>query len=116
MQPSQAAETLDQFVSASLPLLTSLCQQLLSSGTFTVETGGMMKLVAKVYFNLTGSSNLPNAVKEQASFDTWQSMLLQLLALPIPEEAQPSDHEDRLAFPWWKVSIIAHMSVYGNNH
>jgi len=75
-----------------------------------------MKLVAKVYFNLTGSSNLPNAVKEQASFDTWQSMLLQLLALPIPEEAQPSDHEDRLAFPWWKVSIIAHMSVYGNNH
>ena len=63
----------------------------------------MMKLVAKVYFNLTSSSHLPTAVRDQASFDTWQNLLLQLLALPIPEEAQPTDHEDRLAFPWWKA-------------
>jgi len=98
-----SANVLEQFVAATLPMLTTLYQQILASGSFTTETGMMLKLVVKTYWSYTNSATFPACVADPASFNRWQEMLLQTLLLRLPDESQPTDSDERIAWSWWKA-------------
>ena len=74
---AEARNVTDQFVAAALPLLATLAQQILSSGSFTADMGSMLKLVTKIYWNFVSMTELPTAAAETASFQQWQQILLQ---------------------------------------
>jgi len=104
---------LEQIVAEALPLAQALTRQLLDSQNYALEAALIMKLCLKVLWSCTQFS-LPDVTHDQAMLDHlggWLELIGRIVAMPLPEASeaganppgQPTEVEQRNAWPWWKL-------------
>eukprot|EP00559_Dactyliosolen_fragilissimus_P005157 CAMPEP_0184857384 /NCGR_PEP_ID=MMETSP0580-20130426/2545_1 /TAXON_ID=1118495 /ORGANISM="Dactyliosolen fragilissimus" /LENGTH=1039 /DNA_ID=CAMNT_0027352953 /DNA_START=55 /DNA_END=3174 /DNA_ORIENTATION=+ len=107
---------LNQIVTQSFPLLLPLAQRLCDSNEHSLEAALMLKQILKIFWSSTqfylpgdGSGNSVTLGNPQA-MQPWFEILQVALVKPLPEACtgqpplnQPTDVEERNAWPWWRV-------------
>jgi len=107
---------LNDIVIQSFPLLLPLAQRLINPHEHSLEAALMLKQILKIFwsctqFYLPGDKGLATAsLSNPQSMQPWFNILQAVLAKPLPEATtgeeprdQPTDIEQRNAWPWWKV-------------
>lgn len=96
---------LNDIVEVSFPHLQTLMTQVFQYNS--IEAAQVMKMCLKIFWSAT-MYELPQVAGVDVNF--WFGMIAQILDKPLPEASeglepagQPTDPEDRAAWPWWKV-------------
>ncbi|CAO0791888.1 unnamed protein product [Mucor circinelloides] len=110
-------EPFRQLIKLTFPAIQNICSGLISSDS--VEAAEMLKLALKIY-HAGIQAELPKSLQDPSSLVPWGTLFLQLIEKKIPNEALPTDADERDRFPWWKTKKWAYhclnrlFSKYGN--
>lgn len=110
-------EPFRQLIKLTFPAIQNICSGLISSDS--VEAAEMLKLALKIY-HAGIQAELPKSLQDPSSLVPWGTLFLQLIEKKIPNEALPTDVDERDRFPWWKTKKWAYhclnrlFSKYGN--
>jgi len=107
-KPFEQRAPLDQIVEVSFPQVLAILGQTAASNT--IEAAQTNVLILKLLWNATQFA-LPKCYREDPALtDPWMEACLALLQKPLPEASeglepagQPTDEEERMAWPWWKA-------------
>jgi len=108
---------LNEIVARSFPLLLPLAQRLSIPEEHSLEAAMMLKQILKIFWSSTqfylpgGDGKDPSpALSNPESMQPWLDILQRALVKPLPEAStgqpplnQPTNIEERNAWPWWKV-------------
>ncbi|CAG8526480.1 11131_t:CDS:10 [Ambispora gerdemannii] len=104
-------------IQTTFPAILQIAQNLVNEDS--VDAAEMLRVVFKTY-NSVIQYELIATLQENSSLIPWCTILLQIIAKPLPETSLPEDLEDRESYPWWKVKKWAYrilnrlFSRYGN--
>jgi len=108
---------LNEIVLKSFPLLLPLAQRLSNPNEHSLEAALMLKQILKIFFSSTqfylpgeAGESKPSPLANEQVMQPWFDVLQASLSKPLPEANtgqeplnQPTDVDDRNAWPWWKV-------------
>lgn len=106
-------EVPNQLCATAMPILVNLGQALLAQNpapSAPEHVGTTLHLISKAYKISIVADISPHQASEQ-SIVQWGTFQLQIVCRVIPEDAQPSDPEEREKWSWWKAKKWAHHSV-----
>jgi len=97
-------EVLQPVIDATFPRLLAMLQSLLAMEERRNDQrlAALVKLILKTYWSAT-YLDIPYNLMNAASFRAWISCMHQIIAMPVPEEGQSADPQERKNFPWWKA-------------
>ncbi|KAI8359819.1 armadillo-type protein [Blakeslea trispora] len=110
-------EPFRQLVKLTFPAIQNISSNLISNDS--IEAAEMLKLSLKIY-HAAIQAELPKTLQDPASLVPWGTLFLQLIEKKIPNEALPTDADERDRYPWWKTKKWAYhclnrlFSRYGN--
>ncbi|KAI9281483.1 armadillo-type protein [Sporodiniella umbellata] len=110
-------EPFRQLVKLTFPAIQGIASSLIASDT--VEAAEMLKLTLKIYHS-GSQTELVKCLQDPSSLVPWGTLFLQLIEKKIPNQALPSDADERERYPWWKTKKWAYhclnrlFSKYGN--
>jgi hypothetical protein len=100
-------EPLNNIVQVSFPYLQRLMEQVIEYNS--IEAAQVMKMCLKIFWSAT-MYELPQVSGVDVNF--WFGVISRILDKVLPEASeglepagQPTEPEERTAWPWWKVSL-----------
>ena len=100
---------LNELIGMTFPTIQELMKTVLENNT--IEGAMVLKVCLKIFWSCT-NYDLPTV--SNVDVNLWFQMLSYLLNKPLPEASaggepagQPLSIEEREAWPWWKVAILA---------
>jgi hypothetical protein len=101
----------------TFPAIQNISSNLVNNDS--IEAAEMLKLALKIY-HAGIQTEFPKSLQDPASLVPWGTLFLQLIEKKIPNEALPTDADERDRYPWWKTKKWAYhclnrlFSKYGN--
>ncbi|OQR88296.1 hypothetical protein ACHHYP_06979 [Achlya hypogyna] len=98
---------LNTIVGVTFPMLRGMLSQLMTNNS--LEAANMIHLILKIYWSCMQVS-LPHMLATTAEVTAWMELFGALLTKRLPEASegaeplgQPTEPEERVKWPWWKV-------------
>lgn len=109
----EARQPLNDLIQASFPYLQQLMQLII--GHNSLEAAQVMRMCLKIFWSAT-MYMLPTV--SGVDVNLWFQMIATILNKPLPEASeglepagQPTDKDERTAWPWWKVRLSSLLTL-----